>query len=216
MSAKAQSKTKDSVSAVTSTSVTLDSAPTPGNMLVAFVAAAATSDPGFVTPAGWTKIGATFDRASFAWGSLFYRVAQNGDGATWTFTQTASLRIEAILQEWSGLASNDSAVTGTGSNGNSTTASAVAAHATAQTAERSFFFVINAAASSRSGYTTGYTEEDAITGGFSMAIATKTESAIETPTCSVTLAPSGNWVAIMGAFTEAAASPFVPKILRYG
>lgn len=94
----ARVQTKAGQTSVTSASlaVTLDTPPTPGNLLIA----AANSDATVATPSGFTlAVSAIAGQALYLW----YRVVQSGDSATVTFVPSVSDCVAAGLLEYSGL-----------------------------------------------------------------------------------------------------------------
>lgn len=92
-----QKKTATTPSA-TSQAVTLDTAPTAGNLMVA---KCLTPDSPWTGPAGWSLASVGGANVSIA---VFYRRVQAGDGASYTFTQTGPASLMAVeLKEWTGL-----------------------------------------------------------------------------------------------------------------
>jgi hypothetical protein len=91
-----QKKGAQSGASVASLAVTLDAPPTAGNLLVA----CCNSDATVSTPAGFTlAVSAVLASGLY----IFYRVAQNGDGSTVTFTPSVSDSVAAGVLEYSGL-----------------------------------------------------------------------------------------------------------------
>lgn len=89
--------------------VTLDSAPTPGNYLL--FAFTFWDGPGGNLPAGVTQLGAPYDATGAVTLKYGYRVVQPGDSASWTFDFLTTDYRSAIVMEWSGVGS-------IGNNGN--------------------------------------------------------------------------------------------------
>lgn len=82
------------------TVLTLGSAPTPGNLLLALIGNSGGST--ITPPAGWTQIGTTTVNSCAA--AAYYRVVQTGDGASYTFT-TSTNNGQGFLVELAGAAS---------------------------------------------------------------------------------------------------------------
>lgn len=94
-----QSKTK--ANTTIDNGVTLDAAPTAGNLLVAVVGwRATTGAPSILT--GFTQVGSTVAVAAADCVYLAYRIVQAGDTATFSHSVTSGKEHTIVLSEWSG------------------------------------------------------------------------------------------------------------------
>ena len=104
--ALAQSKLKSETTATRSPTITLDAAPTQGNLLVAMVAVSLNAGASaFTTPSGWTAHpDGGINQATDCEGIIYWKEAGAGESATITFTNVIAVakEIDFCVMEFSG------------------------------------------------------------------------------------------------------------------
>lgn len=129
-----QKKGAQSGASVASLAVTLDAPPTAGNLLVA----CCNSDATVATPAGFTlAVSAVSSQGLY----IFYRVVQNGDSATVTFTPSVSDSVAAGVIEYSGLLTS-SVLDQTASNTTNSPTASLATGTTGTTSQASELVIV--------------------------------------------------------------------------
>lgn len=136
--------------------VTMDAAPTTGNLLIACLCT--NFNPGTVTPpAGWTEI-ASYTSGPYTY--LYRRVVQGGDSATVTYSFTTARRASIVVREYAG-ADTAAPIDVSASNGGSGTSLSAGTTGTIDTgniySEAWFGFASTSEWTSGIGFTDGYT-----------------------------------------------------------
>lgn len=215
-----QSKSYASTASNTSHSVTLDTAPTPGNYVFLFANSDEFIDTATVT--GYTRYVFSQDFCNVA---CYYRKIQSGDSATITITIAASNSMALFAWELSGLepvAANlvDKTATAINQGG----AGSISSGTTAVTSQANEFTI---AALGQSGithafntYTNSFTEKAEIfTSGSAvnvrLAIAYKDLSSTgpQSTLCTMSGNTGGNDVGAIGTFRKAAEAVLIPFVL---
>lgn len=152
-----QKQGAQSGSAVASLAVTLGTAPTAGNTLIA----ACNSDATIATPAGFSlAVSAVSGQGLY----IFYRVVQAGDSATVTFTPSVSDAVAGGVLEYSGLTATPLDKTASNTTNSSATSIATGTTATTAQADELLIVVVGPHAGNNhpwvlSSWTAGYTSQ---------------------------------------------------------
>ena len=100
---------KSSTAFAASVVATFDSAPTEGNLLIAFYSVRGTTNTSYTGPSGWTQLGTHFVGPSFDGGlsAIWYKVASASESATVTIMVGASGTSALYIAEIAGASSID-------------------------------------------------------------------------------------------------------------
>lgn len=199
----------------TSQAVTMTGSPTAGNLLVALVYSGATNTTTtMTTPTGWTAYTAAGGLAVASATPLimYYRVAQAGDGTSWTFagTGTATLwfvfvgEFQASGGAWAATPTDQNQGTG----GLAPASTSITLTDTAVNAQATDFGIAAVSLNNATpGFSTtwggGFVDSGVIVGS-RLTHATKEISVVETSTTSLSWTASGSGRGVLGTFKQPA------------
>jgi hypothetical protein len=219
-----QAKAVGSSATGTTASATFATPAAAGDLLLAVVSVPQLSDPAFVTPSGWSKVGGTIVNTGSQGQStaLYYKIAAGGEIGV-SVSWTGSLSWALGISEWSSstgwLAQAnvlDTAVTATATGTSATNPSVTAAATTSQTRELLFSFVTSSGTPTLSAPTGGFTLRDTGANGavFSASGSTTTKAdldgsldkfttAAERPATGGVMSNARGWSMIIAGFKQA-------------
>jgi hypothetical protein len=158
-----QRKTASSVNGTVA--VTLDAAPTAGNLLVGYIDSTNAGHAVFTPPANWSEaVYANVGASGFV--TLCYRVAGAGESATVSCTITGSTTANISVEEFSGIATALLDKTASTADGGSTTSSRSSGTTATTTAANELCFAVVGlgAAGTSPGWSNSYTIYDGAAG----------------------------------------------------
>lgn len=184
----------------TAPSITLTSAPTQGNLLVAAISASGSAAT--ISISGWTEIPTDSPQGgSAAYFGYFYKIAGAGESATVTGSISASKAYEMIVAEYNDSANGTWTLDQhTHATGTSTTGDTGTTGTTTKPTEVWIGFIVNGTSKSQSSPTNSFTLIDGASTAPALYGYEKFVTSTGTANVSVTLSGSAAWAGIMATF----------------